>query len=88
MVWELLALAVCGLLVGVLGRLTLPGAAALSWPRTLLLGLGGAVGSGLLTATVLGQGHATITLLVAVGLAALVIATSCVFRRSRRLPPG
>ncbi|WP_034265306.1 hypothetical protein [Actinospica robiniae] len=88
MVWELLTLAVCGLLVGALGRLVRPGPASMSWPRALLLGLGGALGSGVLTAVVLGQGHATISLLVAVGLAALVVATYRAFRRTRRLPPG
>lgn len=88
MVWELLGLAVCGLLIGALGRLIRPGPAAMSWPRALLLGLGGAVGSGVLTAVVLGQGHATISLLVAVGLAVLVVCTYRVLRRSRRLPPG
>lgn len=87
-VWELLGLAVCGLLVGALARLTLPSSNPLPWSRMLLLGLGGAVGGGALTALVLGQGHATISLLVSVGLAALVVATYCVFRRSRPLPPG
>jgi len=87
-VWELPALAVCGLLVGALGRLLLPSPDPMPWSRMLLLGLGGAVGGGVLTAIVLGQGQAAVSLLVSVCLAALVVATYCVFRRTRPQPPG
>lgn len=88
MVWELLGLAVCGLLIGALGRLAAPGPHPAPWPRTLLLGLGTAVGGGLLASLVLGTGHRTITLLVAVGLAAMVVAVHGAFHHARQLPPG
>jgi len=88
MFWELLGLVVGGALIGALGRLALPSPHPMSWPRALLLGLGGAVGGGLLTLIVLGRGHATISLLVAVGLAALVVALFGVFRRTDRVPRG
>lgn len=88
MVWDLLGLAVCGLLIGGLGRLAVPGPNPMPWSHTLLLGLGGAVGGGLLTAVVLGRGHAAVSLLISVGLAALPVAAYSAYRRSRRLPPG
>lgn len=86
MVWDLLTLALCGLLIGGLGRLAGPGRSPMSWPHTLLVGLVGAVGGGLLTRMVLGPEHAVLTLLISVGLAALLVSGYSGYRRARRPP--
>jgi uncharacterized membrane protein YeaQ/YmgE (transglycosylase-associated protein family) len=88
MVWELLRLAACGLLVGALGRLAVPGPDPMPWPRTLLAGLAGALGGGLVTRVVLGQGRTAVCLLISAGLAGLLVAISSLYHRSRHLPPN
>jgi uncharacterized membrane protein YeaQ/YmgE (transglycosylase-associated protein family) len=88
MVSDLLWLGVCGLLIGGLGRLAVPGPNPMPWPRMLLLGLLGTFGGGLLTSIVFGRGRGVVSLLISVGLAAMLVAAYCAFRRSRRLPPG
>jgi uncharacterized membrane protein YeaQ/YmgE (transglycosylase-associated protein family) len=49
---------VSGLIVGVLARFFYPGAVAMSWPMTILLGIGGALLAGLVTAYSSGGGAA------------------------------
>ncbi|MBR7837930.1 hypothetical protein KDL01_31955 [Actinospica durhamensis] len=88
MVWDLLWLGVCGVLIGGLGRLAVPGPNPMSWPRTLLLGLGGTLGGGLVTGIVLGRGHGLVWLLISVGLAALLVSGYGAYRRARGIPPG
>ncbi len=88
MVWDVLWLGVCGLLVGAAGRLAPPGSRPPPWPRTLLLGLGGALGGGLLTAIVLGWEHAGISLLISVGMAAVLVTGYAAYHRSRDIPPS
>jgi len=87
MFWLLIWLAVGGLTVGLLGRLTVSGPDPLPWPRTLLLGLIGALGGGLLTSAVLGRAHDAVSLLVSVVFAALLVAAYAGYRRVRALPP-
>ena len=84
--WQPLWPALGGLLVGVWGRLAVPGRHPLLWPLTLLLGLGGALGGGVLAATVLGRGHETINLVVAIVIAAVLVFGFSVYERSRELP--
>ena len=84
--WQPLWPALGGLLVGAWGRLAVPGRHPLLWPLTLLLGLGGALGGGVLAATVLGRGHETINLVVAIVIAAVLVFGFCVYERSRELP--
>ena len=86
--WQPLWSALGGLLVGVWGRLAVPGHHPLLWPQTLLLGLGGALGGGALATIVLGSGHETINLVVAIVIAALFVFGFSVYERSRELPRG
>ena len=83
LLWTVLA----GLLIGLLGGLAVPGRAALLWPLSLLLGLGGALGGGALAGTVLGTGHQTINLVVAVVVAMLPVFCFAVYERTRGLSP-
>lgn len=87
MLWQLLWLALGGLLIGSLGRLAVPGPAQVPWPRTLGLGLAGALGGGLLAEAVVGRDHRMIGLAVAALLAALLVCGYAVYRRARALPP-
>ena len=85
--WQPLWSALGGLLVGVWGRLAMPGHRPLLWPLTLLLGLGGALGGGALAAAVLGREHETVNLVVANVVAAVFVFGLSVYKRSRELPP-
>ena len=88
MFWLLIWLAVGGLTVGLLGRLTVSGPDhPMPWPHALLLGLIGALGGGLLTSAVLGRAHDGVSLLVSVVFAALLVAAYAAYRRARALPP-
>jgi len=75
-----------GLLVGVWGCLAVPGRHPLVWPLILLLGLGGALGGGALATVVLGRGHETVNLVVAIVVAVLFVFGFSVYERSRELP--
>ena len=86
--WQPLWSALGGLLVGVWGRLAMPGNRPLLWPPTLLIGVGGALGGGALAAAVLGREHETINLVVAVVIAALFVFGFVAYERSRELPRG
>jgi uncharacterized membrane protein YeaQ/YmgE (transglycosylase-associated protein family) len=85
--WLPLWAALGGLLVGVWGRLAVPGRHRPSlWPMTLLLGLGGALGGGALATAVLGRSHETINLIVAIAIAAVPVFGFAVYERSSGLP--
>jgi uncharacterized membrane protein YeaQ/YmgE (transglycosylase-associated protein family) len=84
--WLPLWSALGGLLIGVWGRLAVPGHRPLLWPLTLLLGLGGALGGGVLASTVLGREHETVNLVVAIVVAALFVFGFSAYERSRDLP--
>ena len=71
--WQLLWTAVGGLLVGLLGRLAVPGRHRLFWPLGPLLGLGGALAGNALAVAVLGRDHRTVNLVVALVIAAIVV---------------
>lgn len=85
MLWQLLWLALGGLLIGSLGRLAVFGPDPLSWPRTLAVGLLGAFGGGLVTSAVIGRDHPVIGFVISVLLAALLVSGYCAVRRSRAL---
>jgi uncharacterized membrane protein YeaQ/YmgE (transglycosylase-associated protein family) len=74
-----------GLLIGISGGLAVPGRSPLRWPLSLLLGLGGALGGGALARTVLGAGHETVNLVVAVVVAMLPVFCFAVYERTRGL---
>lgn len=86
MVTELVWLVLGGLAVGLLGRLAVPGSSPSPWFATLLCGLAGALGGGLLTELVLGRGHEGVSLVVAVAFAASAVSVYSVYRRARALP--
>lgn len=46
----IVGVAISGLIVGALGRLAIPGPNPMSWGQTILVGLGGAFGGGLVGA--------------------------------------
>jgi len=83
---QLLWSALGGLLVGALGCLAAPGPHPLRRPLTLLLGLGGGVAGGALATEVLGGAHQTVSLVVAVVVAAVLVSGLAAYQRSRRLP--
>jgi uncharacterized membrane protein YeaQ/YmgE (transglycosylase-associated protein family) len=70
---QLLWAALGGLLVGLLGRLAVPGRHPALWPLGPLLGVGGALGGNALAVVVLGRDHRTVSLVVAVVFAAIVV---------------
>ena len=84
--WLPLWAALGGLLVGVWGRLAVPGRRASLWPRTLLIGVGGALGGGALATAVLGRSHETINLIVAIVIAAVLVFGFAMYERSSGLP--
>jgi uncharacterized membrane protein YeaQ/YmgE (transglycosylase-associated protein family) len=84
--WLPLWAALGGLLVGVWGRLAVPGRRPSLWPTTLLLGLGGALGGGALATAVLGRSHETINLVVAIVIAAVLVFGFAMYERSSELP--
>lgn len=81
--WQLLWPAVGGVLVGLLGALAVPGRHPLAWPLSLLFGLGGSLGGNVLAVAVLGPDHRTVSLVVAVVLAAIVVSGLLAFLRTR-----
>jgi uncharacterized membrane protein YeaQ/YmgE (transglycosylase-associated protein family) len=83
--WQLLWLALGGLLIGSLGRLAVPGPVPMPWPHTLAAGLVGGVGGGLLAAVVIGRDHQVIGFAVAGLIAVLLVSGYSIFRRSRTL---
>jgi uncharacterized membrane protein YeaQ/YmgE (transglycosylase-associated protein family) len=83
MVWQLLWLALGGLLIGSLGRLAVPGPDPASWPRTLAVGVAGAVLGGLPAFAVTGRDHRVIAFAVAELIAALLVSGYALVRRSR-----
>jgi uncharacterized membrane protein YeaQ/YmgE (transglycosylase-associated protein family) len=84
--WLPLWAALGGLLVGVWGRLAVPGRRPSLWPMTLLLGLGGALGGGALATAVLGSSHETINLVVAIVIAAVLVFGFAMYERSGEFP--
>lgn len=86
MLWQLLWLALGGLLVGSLGRLAVPDAQPRLLPLSLLLGLGGAIGGGLLTGVVLPDGHDAVSLVAGVVIATVLVFGLAVHQRARSLP--
>lgn len=84
--WQPLWSALGGLLVGVWGRLAVPGRGPMLWPLSLLLGVGGALGGGVVAGAVLGHDHETINLVVALVIAAVLVFGFSVYERSRELP--
>ena len=81
--WQLLWPAVGGLLIGLLGRLAVPGQHSLAWLLSPLFGLGCALGGNALAVAVLGHDHRTVNLVVAVVLAAIVVSGLLAFLRTR-----
>ena len=81
--WQLLWIALGGLLVGLLGLLLLPERRPRG--RTLVppLGIGGALGGNALTVAVLGPYHRTVSLVVAVVVAAIVVSGFAAYLRTR-----
>jgi uncharacterized membrane protein YeaQ/YmgE (transglycosylase-associated protein family) len=63
-----------GLVIGGLAHLLVPGRNRVGVVRTVLFGIAGAFVGGLVTAALLGPGHAIITFIVALIVAALLIA--------------
>ncbi|HEX4787346.1 MAG TPA: hypothetical protein VH372_02705 [Actinospica sp.] len=82
---QLLWAALGGLLVGLLGRLAVPGRHPALWPLGPLLGIGGALGGNALAVVVLGRDHQTVNLVVAVVIAAIVVFAFSAFLRVRTL---
>jgi uncharacterized membrane protein YeaQ/YmgE (transglycosylase-associated protein family) len=82
--FQLLGWIIVGLIIGALGRLVLPGPRPIGWLRTIVAGIAGAIAGGLL-ADVLG-GNGLLELLLAIGVAALMIAT--VWGSERGSPVG
>jgi uncharacterized membrane protein YeaQ/YmgE (transglycosylase-associated protein family) len=68
-IWWLLI----GLVVGAVARLVVPGRQHIGILLTILIGIVAAIVGGILTAAVLGAGHAVITFIVAVLAAALLV---------------
>ena len=88
MLWQLLWLALGGLLVGSLGRLAVPDPRSLLLPLSLLLGIGGAVGGGLVTSVVLGHGHDAVSLVAGMVIAGVLVFGLVAYQRARDLPPA
>ena len=74
-----------GVLIGVSGGLAMRGRSPVLWPLSLLLGLGGALVGGALATLVLGTGHQTVNVVVAVVVAALPVFVFSVYERTRPL---
>ncbi|HVM17081.1 MAG TPA: hypothetical protein VM290_05830 [Gaiellaceae bacterium] len=77
--FKLLGLVLTGVVVGALARLVLPGSQPIGWLMTILAGIAGSLGGGLL-ASVLGVGG-LVQFVLAVALAAALIAFVIVPRR-------
>jgi uncharacterized membrane protein YeaQ/YmgE (transglycosylase-associated protein family) len=76
-----------GLVIGGLAHLLVPGRNRVGIVATILFGIAGAVVGGIITAALLGSGHAIITFIVALVVAALLIAAVTnhgLFRRHYR----
>ena len=82
---HLLWTALGGLLVGLLGRVAVPGRHPALWPLGPLLGLGAALGGNALAEIVLGQDHPTVNLVTAVVLAAILVFACSAYVRVRTL---
>ncbi|MBV9383233.1 MAG: GlsB/YeaQ/YmgE family stress response membrane protein [Streptosporangiaceae bacterium] len=67
---------VTGLVIGGLARLLVPGRQRMSILLTMLIGIVGALLGGIITAAILGPGHAIITFIVALIVAALLISAT------------
>jgi uncharacterized membrane protein YeaQ/YmgE (transglycosylase-associated protein family) len=80
---QLLWTALGGLLVGVLGLLTLPGHRPVGRSLSPLLGIGGALGGNALAVGVLGPDHRTVSLVVGVVVAAILVSGYAMFLRTR-----
>jgi len=88
MLWQLLWLALGGLLVGSLGRLAVRDPRSLLLPLSVLLGVGGAVGGGLVTSVVLGHGHDAVSLVAGMVIAGVLVFGLVAYQRARDLPPA
>ena len=77
---QLLGLAIMGLIIGAVARLVLPGSQPIGWLMTILAGIGGSIGGGLI-ANALGLGG-IVRFLIAVAVAAALIALVIAPRRS------
>ena len=69
----LIALVISGLFWGALARLALPGKDPMTIPQTILVGIAGSLGAGLLTNYVVDEESNGIAFLLAVGCAALLV---------------
>lgn len=83
--WGLITTIIVGLIIGVLGRLVVPGSQRLGFLYTVMAGLAGSIVGGFLGDHVLGLGWFA-TVLIEIGVAALAIALLISVRR--RLLPG
>lgn len=80
---------IIGLVIGGLARLVVPGRQHIGILLTLLIGVAGALIGGIVTAALLGPGHAVVTFIVSLVIAALIVSavTSRGYAHYRRSGP-
>ncbi len=78
----LIALAISGLMIGALARLVVPGRENVGVVGTILAGLGGSFIGGILGRWLFGETGWLLSLLLAVGVAALLVAPFSIRRRA------
>jgi uncharacterized membrane protein YeaQ/YmgE (transglycosylase-associated protein family) len=83
--WGLISTIIVGLVIGVLGRLVVPGAQRIGFLYTLMAGLSGSIIGGFLGDHVLELGRLS-TILIEIGVSAAAVAL--IATALRRYPPG